>query len=193
MANKLVAANGLLWNIQKLNTYLDQPDLTASGSGVAVSQAFTAPQTATFTFKAQSITMTDQTTAGSQGALKFCTFPAGNINILGATSDLAISRVGTALTATSAVVGAIGSVTVGTGDATLTSTEANIIPSTAATLAAGAGTMKGESTGAVTLDGTSTAVDLYLNFATPDTGSTGNDALLVTGTIRVFYINTGDN
>jgi hypothetical protein len=190
---QFVANNGLRWNVDKLNALLDQPDPTVSGTGVTGSNAIVAPQTLTLTVDDLSVTMTDATTAGSHGSQKLVTFPAGNIHILGATTNLTIARVGTALAANSAVVGSLGSVTVATDNATLTSTEANIVPSTTSTLSSGSGVTKGESTGAVTLDGTTSAVEVYLNFATPDAGSTGNDALLVNGTIVITYVNLGDN
>lgn len=193
MASKLRAANGLYYNITQLDKMLDQSDGTVSGIGVAVTQGVTGIQTAVFTATNLSVATVDNTTAGAQGSQKIFTFPAGNVTIIAATNDLTIARVGTALTATSAIVSSLGSVAASNADATLTSTEANIIPSTTATLTAGAGTVKGESTGAVTLDGTSTAAEVYLNFATPDAGSTGNDALTVNGTIRVYYLLSGDN
>jgi hypothetical protein len=140
-----------------------------------------------------SVTMTDATTAGSHGAHKLYDFPAGNILILGATTNLTIARVGTQITAAAAVVGALGSVATATDNATLTGTEANVVPSTTATLTSGAGSMLGSSSGSVTLNGTSTPIDLFLNFAIPDAGSGGNDALLVNGTVEVAWINLGDN
>jgi hypothetical protein len=120
-------------------------------------------------------------------------FPAGLVFIAAASSGLAIARVGTAITTTAAVVGSIGSTTVGTDNATLTTTEANIMPSTVSTLTAGAGACDGESTAAVVLDGTATAAKAWLNFAIPDAGATGNDALTVTGTVTIVWAAGGDN
>jgi hypothetical protein len=185
--------NGWKYLADQLNTYLDQPDGTVSGTGVTASQKVVAPQYATFTFANTSVTTTDNTTAGAQGSVKFFTFPAGNIVIHGATTDLTIARVGTNITATAAVVGSVGTVAASNADSSLTSTEANVVPSTTSTLTAGAGVTKGESTAAVTIDGTSTNGELYLNFAIPDAGSAGNDALLVNGKIVVMFTNVGDN
>lgn len=142
-----------------------------------------------------SVTMTDATTAGSHGSLQLYDFPAGAILFLGATSNLAIARVGTAIGETAAVVGSVGTVTTATDNATLTTTEADLIPSTAATLTAGAGTMAGKqvTAGIAIFDGTSTAKDAFLNFAIPDAGSTGDDALTVTGTVTLVWANLGDN
>ncbi len=80
---------------------------------------------------------------------------------------------------------------------TLIGTEADVVASTAATLTAGAGTLKGKTAAAQmaagVFDGTSTAVDLHLNFAVPAADSTGDDTLTVNGTIVLTWINHGDN
>ncbi len=142
------------------------------------------------TLTALSISMTDATTAGCHGSHKLYDFPAGNIAILGATCNLTTAAGVGGISDTAALVGSVG-----TGDATLTSTEANIIPSTSGTLSGGNGTLKGASTAGATLDGTTTtgaAIDAYLNIAVPDAGSTGNDTLTVSGTITISWINLGD-
>lgn len=186
------AVNGWFYNAQELEK-LNGADGVV-GTGLTAVQGAAAVQTVTITVPAATtVSMVDATTAGSHGSKKVFTFPAGNIQVLGATTDLAIARVGTNLTATSAVVGALGTVVTANTDATLTSTEANIIPSTAAALTAGAGNFDGQSTAAVTLDGTATPVDVYMNFATPDAGSNGNDSLTVSGQIVISFLVLGDN
>jgi hypothetical protein len=175
---------------------------TASGSGVVSGTGVTVVESGdaalkktVLTFTNVSVTMTDATTAGSHGSLKVYDFPAGLLSYLGGTTDLTIARVGTAITTTAAVVGAVGTTATATDDDALTTTEADLIPSTASTLTAGAGVTKGKYAVApqVPFDGTATAVDAYLNFAIPDAGSTGNDALLVNGTITLVWSNLGDN
>jgi hypothetical protein len=189
---KFKAQNGVFYNLQELEK-LNGSAGTVSGTGVTAVQGAGVVQTITLNLAATPVAMVDATTAGSQGNLKIFSFPAGNLTILGATTELDIARVGTALTATAAVVGAIGTVAASAADATLTSTEANIVPSTVATLAAGIGQFDGQSTGVVALDGTATPVDVYLNFAVPDAGSTGNDSLTVTGRVVISYTISGDN
>ena len=167
-----------------------------SGTGVTVVESGDAALKKTvLTFTNVSVTMTDATTAGSHGSLKVYDFPAGLLSYLGGTTNLTIARVGTAITTTAAVVGAVGTVPTVNDNATLTTTEADLIPSTISTLTAGAGVTKGKYAVApqVPFDGTATAVDAYLNFAIPDAGSTGNDALLVNGTITLVWSNLGDN
>lgn len=193
MSNAFVSNNGLKWNVAKLNKVFPVADGTVSGTGVTVANSIAPVQYKTFTVTNLSVPTTDNTTAGAQGSQKIYTFPEGLVSIVGASTNLTISKVGSSLTATAAVVGSLGSVVVSSADSTLTSTEANIIPSTVGTLTAGVGSIKGESTGSVTLDGTTTPAEVYLNFAVPDAGSTGNDALLVNGTVTIGFVQLGDN
>jgi hypothetical protein len=137
-----------------------------------------------------SVTTTDATTAGAYGGLEIYDFPLGVLSLLGATTNLTLARVGTGLTATAAIVSAIGTATAG-ADATLTNTEADIIASTACTFTAGASTFKGISTAPVQWDGSGTAKKAFLNFAVVDAGSGGNDAILVNGTISLIWGNLG--
>lgn len=147
------------------------------------------------TLSGESITMTDAGVAGSHGSLKVFDFPAGGIVFLGATCDLTITAGAGGIADTAAVVGSVGTATVGTGDATLAGTEADLIPSTASPLTAGAGTTKGKSVtaGIAVFDGTAAAIDAWLNFAVPDVGSTANDTLTVSGTITLVWASLGDN
>jgi hypothetical protein len=64
------------------------------------------------------------------------------------------------------------------------------------TLAASAGSLKAETTateGAVTLDGTDTAADLFLNMAVSATDATANSTVTVSGSIRITWVQLGDN
>jgi len=131
--------------------------------------------------------------AGGQGSLKIYDWPEGSIVLIGALYNLTITRVGTAITATAAAVGALGTVAPGAGDSTLTGTEANIIPSTAGTLTGGVGTLKSfNAAPAAPFDGTTTPVDVLLNIAVPDAGITANDSFSVTGTVVILWSDIGD-
>lgn len=147
------------------------------------------------TLDGASITMTDAGIAGAHGSLKVHDFPQCNMLFLGGSTDLTITAGAGGITDTAAVVGSIGTATVSTADATLTGTEADLIPSTASPLTAGAGATKGKSVtaGIAVFDGTGTAIDAWLNFAVPDAGSTANDTLTVSGTITLVWANLGDN
>lgn len=145
------------------------------------------------TLTAVTIDMTDAT--DSHGSLQLFDFPEGLILTLGASSDLAIVSNAVGLDADAELVGAVGTVTTQTDNATLTTTEADLIPSTVCTLTASAGAMAGKSvtTGDAVFDGTGTAKDAFLNFAAPDADTDDDDVLTVTGTITLVWINLGDN
>lgn len=142
------------------------------------------------------VSTTDNGASGAQGTLQLATLPRGNLQYFGGTSDLAITGDGTNITATAAVVSAVGSA-VPASDATLTGTEADLIPSYAATLAASAGVVKGKGITGKFFDNTTftnaTQTTANLNFAIPDAGSSANGTITVNGTIRLSYYNHGDN
>lgn len=186
--------------VRKINALIDQANgvgtsgVAPAGSGVVASES-NGVQRTVLRLTNTVITMTDAGAAGCHGSLKVYDFPAGNIAFLGATSDLSILAGVGGITDTAAVVGGVGTATVGVGDATLTTTEQDLVPSTAATLTAGAGAFDGESltAGIAVFNGTDTPIDAWLNFAVPDAGSTANDTLTVNGTITLVWANLGDN
>jgi hypothetical protein len=236
-------------NIQSSITLIENNGLNRGtvASGLAVSEKGNSVfHQTTITLSGQSVTMTDHTTAGSQGSQDLYTFPVGLIRIHGARVNLTLARVGTAIATTAAVVGSIGTAAAGAGDAVLTGTEADIHGSTACTLTSGAGAFAGTNSDAQTaltdnsggtvsttlasitaagsyaqadltalknatasfaaaintlfslvsgrvslLDGTGGAKTAKLNFAIPDAGSSGNDALLVSGTVTLTWQHLG--
>lgn len=183
--------------VRKLNLLRDAASSSAlagvANAGAVVNETVGTIRT-TLQLSNAVVTMTDATTAGCHGSVKLYDFPACNLLFLGATCDLTVTAGTGGIADTAAVVAAIGTTAVSTADATLTTTEADLIPSTAATLTAGAGAAKGKTltAGVVVFDGTTTAKDAYLNFAVPDAGSTGNDTLIVSGTITLVWSNLGD-
>ena len=183
--------------VRKLNLLRDAATSSAvagvANAGAVVDESVGTIRT-TLKLSNQVITMTDAAAAGCHGSVKLYDFPACNLLFLGATCDLTVTAGTGGIADTAAVVAAIGTAAVSTADATLTTTEADLIPSTAATLTAGAGAAKGKTltAGVVVFDGTTTAKDAYLNFAVPDAGSTGNDTLIVSGTITLVWSNLGD-
>jgi hypothetical protein len=183
--------NGFSWFARKFLAQVFASNFTA---GANVTEKATVGGTIhrTYEFTAKSIATTDTGATGAQASLKIVDLPQGNITFLGATADLTISRATTNIAANAAVVASLGTVAAG-ADATLTSTEANLIPSMTATLSSGNGTAKGESTTVTMFDGTTTPIPIYLNFAMPDAASSANDALIVSGKIIVAYVNSGDN
>jgi hypothetical protein len=145
------------------------------------------------TLTALSVTMTDATTSGCHGAHKLYDFPAGPIQILGSSMNLTTLAGSGGIANGAALVGSIGSATVGTNNATLTTTEADLIASKAGTLTAGAGTLASHGGHVATaFDGTATAVDAFLNLAVPDADSSASDTVTVSGTVTLHWINLGD-
>lgn len=144
------------------------------------------------------ISLADDAGVAQYGGVKVYDFPAGLLCTLGGVIDGALTLPAPFIDAFTGVT-ALGSATAGTGS-TLTSTEANILQSTALTTAvskvatADAVSIATALTeaGARWLDGTSTPVDLYLNYAIADdaahTAGTGH----FTGTITLIWTLIGD-
>jgi len=147
----------------------------------------------THTFTNQSVTITDHTTDGGHGGVKIFEYPEGHFVVVGAVGNLTIARVGTNLTATAALVFSLGTTVAGIDNDTLTGTEADIIPSTAATLSGGTVTVNFQKSALQFIDGTAGAADAYFNVVSPDAGISGNDAVLVNGTVILTLIRLGDN
>jgi hypothetical protein len=152
-----------------------------------------------FTLSSVKMALTDVANTVAYTSQKIYDFPVGHIYIQSAVADLT-------LTADAAGVnnnwnGDFGLGTAAAaGDATLTNTEDDILPTTA--VAAGTsdkiGVAKGVSTASehVVFDGSSTAKDLYLNVLVDDgdqdvTGTPTN--LIAAGTITLNWIFMGDN
>lgn len=143
-----------------------------------------------------SVTITRTGTTNVYGGLQLATFPEGVHNVIGAVASLAVTRGETTnMTATAPLVTAVGSVTAG-NDATLTSTEVDLIPSTATTLVAGTKTIGAHLASAAIYNGSTTARPVFLNLAGDNTGSqcvaTGNSSVTVTGTIVITWVQLGD-
>jgi hypothetical protein len=168
-----------------------------ASNGAAVSAAEYgrgAYHTTVLTLAALSVTMTDAAAvAGCHGTHRLYDFPAGAIQVLGCSYNLTTLAGGGGIADGAALVGSLGTVAVGVDNATLTSTEADLIASTTGTLTAGVGTLKKHgSLVAAAFDGTSTPVDVYLNLAVPDADSSADDTVTVSGTITINWIALGD-
>lgn len=167
---------------------------TASGTGVVATEygdAYT--HTTVLTLTNVAVTSTDHTTNGGSGSLKVYDFPEGLIGYSGGSTNLTIVSDAGGLAANSSLLGSMGSTAAGSDNATLTTTEADFIPSTACTLTSSAGAMKGKATTPAIFDGTGTATDLYLNFAASAGDSSGTDNLTINGTITIRWAALGDN
>jgi len=154
------------------------------------------------TCTATPITITDDAGVAQYGGVKVYDFPEGLICTLGAvvTGSLTAGVTGTIIDNWDGDV-ALGTATATTG-ATLTGTEADIMPSVA--VSAGASDKIGvvdavsvatalTESGARWMDGTATAKDLFLNFVIDDDATHTAGTATFTGTISFAWINLGDN
>lgn len=166
-----------------------------NGASVAVSESGSAAVHKTvLTLTSTSITMTDAGAAGSHGGTKVYDFPAGVIIRGGCVANLTTLAGAGGIADGAAVVLALGLAAPATDNATLAgANEADFVASYAGTLTAGAGvfTKYGEPS-ATSLDGHTTAVDLFVNAAVPDADSSANDTLAVSGTITCLWSTSGD-
>jgi hypothetical protein len=145
------------------------------------------------------ITITDDAGVAQYGGVKVYDFPPGVINVLSAVvkGNLTLGVTGTIIDTYTGVV-ALGSATAGTG-ATLVTTEATFLQSTAigtaaakvsAVIAFPIATQLTES-GSRHIDGRVTPADMYLNFAIADDATHTSGTGKFTGTIEFTWINAG--
>lgn len=129
---------------------------------------------------------------------KIYDFPEGQIQILGCVATLQQKTTSTiASTLNSGVTGAIALGTVTASSTTLSSTMANLLPSTAFTTSTTinvAGTAVSNALAATTtLDGRTTAIDMYLNTAYATTTDVDADATqTISGWIKITWVMLGD-
>jgi hypothetical protein len=150
----------------------------------------------TFKFTNVACALVDEAGVVAYVGKKLYTCPAGNILFLGATSDLAITKSSAGVNADADLLFGVGTATA-SNNATLTTTEQNLLPSTALTqMSSGATTAKVINTAAIApLDGTSSALALFVNLLVSDadhdvTGTPCN--LILNGTLVVTWLNLGD-
>lgn len=152
------------------------------------------------TLDAETITITDDAGVAQYGGTKIYDFPKGLLTTFGAivVGNLTGGVTGTVIATFDGDV-SLGTVTATTG-ATLTTTEADILQSTATTiavakvapvLAVSAATALTES-GARWHDGTTTAKDLFLNFKIDDSATHTSGTATFTGTVTLLWTIIGD-
>ena len=148
------------------------------------------------TFASRVLALTDVASTVAYVGSKVYDFPEGAIFILGAVADLTITKDAAGVDDAFNGDFGVGTVTA-SNNATLATTEQNIIPTTATPAASsGVTTGRGVSTAAVTLDGTTTPADVYLNILVDDgdqdvTSTPTN--LLITGTLTLVWANLTDH
>lgn len=152
------------------------------------------------TLTATPITIADDANVAQYGGVKIYDFPEGVVVTLGAVIDAACT-LGATGTITNTWAGgvALGTATATTG-ATLTGTEADIVPEVdvaaattkvAAIDAAPVATALTES-GARWFNGSGMAKDLYLNLVVDDSATHTAGTGTITGTVTIWWINLGD-
>lgn len=150
------------------------------------------------TCAATPISISDDAGVAQYGGVKVYDFPEGLICVMGCVIDGALTGYASLIDTFDGDV-ALGTVTATTG-ATLTSTEANILQSTPISQAVGevatcdavtAATALTEA-GSRWLDGTTTAIDMFLNFVIDDNAAHGAGTATFTGTIEFVWCKIGD-
>lgn len=151
-----------------------------------------------FKFNAARLTVTDAAGSGSSGSLKIFDFVQGAIQPISSRQDYTAFAEGSALTTAvgdAVHVLGLGSVAANAGDGALTGTEVDFAPVTGAitnSSGTGAGTIMGGAT-AAPIDGTTTAVDLYLNWSGSAATIDATSTIDVTGTVTLFVSMLGDD
>ncbi len=136
------------------------------------------------------------TTGVSFGGTKVYDFPEGRILLLGATLDSLTFDLTDAGNATPVAAADGGDIAFGTtvaGDGTLSAADVNVIPSTSIDPISGGVTGAALAVSAQ-FDGTTTAVDVYVNVLVDDAdvGNGASDVILVSGTLTLVWANVGD-
>ena len=164
----------------------------ASGiSGLTVKDYANAGRQTRVSLSNVTITTTYTSSSNSSGSVKIATLPLGGIFLKGGSARVTYTTSGTP-TPGGTTVFAVGTAAAA-ADATLTSTEANVVASTGSTMTAGAGTLSSvTATSVVGVNGQSSAVDIYLNFATSgDMGAART--ITLNGWVVFNWEHTGDN
>lgn len=139
------------------------------------------------TFEDLAVTITDTGGAsGGYGSKQLADLPAGLAIFLGARTSFTITAAA-GISATATVKHSLGTAAEATND-TLDSTQANIIASTNSALTASAGTASGVSTGVTVVNGTSSAVDLFINFGVADAGISATSSITIDGYAEVAWL-----
>lgn len=155
----------------------------------------------TFTLTLARMTVTDAAGSGSSGSLKIWTFAQAGVVPLGCRQNYTAFAEGSALTTAAgdaAFVMGLGSAAANAGDGALTGTEVDFGAVTATMTNSGGTTTGTKFSGAglntsAALDGTSTPIDLYLNWSGTAATIDANSTFDTTGTITVVGCLLGDD
>jgi hypothetical protein len=169
----------------------------ATGLSCSVTYSPTGVFRLDFTLTAVRLTVTDAAGSGSSASLKIFDFVQGGVVALACRQNYTAFAEGAALTGgagDAAFVMGLGSAAANAGDGALTGTEVNFGAVTGTiTLSEGTGAGTVHSATAAAVDGTATAVDLYLNWSGTAATIDANSTIDVTGTITVVGCMIGDD
>jgi len=200
LRQSLAPAQTLTWN-QRTGVQLSST--TASGAGAATTLTGMSVtesgngvvQKTTFTFTNWTPTVADATTGVGT---KIYDFPEGRIFVLGSTGSCTFtttSVLASTLNASASSRWGVGTVT--QTNATLATTEQDLLPVTTFTSSATINVANTATTGALAaaaaFDGTATAKDAYFNISVPTATDIDADATVaINGSVTITWINLGD-
>lgn len=180
---------------RSLNRLFGGNSAGAAAGGAVATEDFGGVRRTVLRLDAKAIPLVDAAGVVAYAGLKIFDFPEGDLVILAASANLSILKSSAGVNADFDGDFAVGTVTA-SNNATLASTEQNIVPTTPTPQAvAGATTAKGRLAAPVSLDGTGGALDAYLNFLVDDTDhdvTTTPANLVVTGTVTIVWATAGD-
>ncbi len=170
----------------------------ASGSVLIRRERFGSTVRMDITLIGARITVTDAAGSGSSGSLALGTFNQAAIIPIAARQDYTAFAEGAALTTgagDAAFVMGLGSAAANAGDGALTGTEVDFSTATGTiTLSGGTGTgTKLGGAASAPIDGTTTAITLYLNWSGTAATIDANSTIDVTGTITLYFAYLGDD
>lgn len=137
-------------------------------------------------------TLADTGANGAHGGLKIYDFPEGLLLIQGVVASAVVTAGVGGVSDTATVLQALGTATAGVDNATLSSTEADILASNSAALTGGVGAWGTQATGLVLSSGVSTPKDMYLNTVVADADVSAGDTIIYDGTIWIVWGIIGD-
>lgn len=151
-----------------------------------------------FTLAAARMTVTDAAGSGSSGSLKLYDFNEGVIHFLSSVMDFTAFAESAGVSGGDTVfdigVGTVAIAAAADGVLTGASTYDNVAVKGDVTLSGGAGTLASQiDLAALGVDGSGTAVDLYLNWSGTAATVDASGTLDVTGTIRIAGVWLGDD
>lgn len=205
MARNITVREAVNGNVAKIRTVnLDASPLASSVGSVPQSLGATcvATEEGDSVVHKTTLTLTDLAQAVVNGteyqSTKIYDFPVGRILVLGVTASIAQKTTSAiASTLNSGVTGALSLGSAAASATTLNSTMADMLPSTAfttsTTINVAAAAVGAALAASAQLDGTATAIDMYINTAYATTTDVDADATqTLTGAIVIHWINLGD-